>query len=102
MKTQYRDPDGLLNCISNVSHDTAQFRMLVNASEEFDPSMIRRSSFITDAQRKMLLDRASKPLELKSQARVYFRRLFGRELPAFVPTLFIPIVLKSYLLYEHN
>ncbi|XP_053665443.1 ankyrin-1-like [Anopheles marshallii] len=102
LKTQYRDPDGLLNCLSNLHHESAGFRIILDAAEEFDPCMIRRNQQITDEQRDLLVERASVPRKLKSQIRAYYRRLFGRNLCEFVPPLFIPSELKNYLLYEHS
>lgn len=102
MKTQYRDPDGLLNCLSHVPGDSSVFDTLLTAAEEFDPCMIRRNSHISDTQRKLLLDQATSPLALKSQSRAFFRKMFGRSLPESVPCLFIPISLRGYLLYEHS
>uniref|UniRef100_A0A8W7PDH5 SOCS box domain-containing protein n=1 Tax=Anopheles coluzzii TaxID=1518534 RepID=A0A8W7PDH5_ANOCL len=102
LKTQYRDPDGLLNCLSNLHHESAAFRIILDAAEEFDPCMIRRNQQLTDEQRDLLVERASVPRKLKSQIRAHYRRLFGRNLGEFVPPLFIPSELKSYLLYEHS
>lgn len=102
MKTQFRDPDGLLNCFNNITDKNQILETLVGAAEEFDPCMIRRNSYLTPDQRKLLLDQASVPLTLKAQSRAFFRKLFGRSLPESVPNLFIPITLRRYLLYEHS
>uniref|UniRef100_A0A182SZ53 ANK_REP_REGION domain-containing protein n=1 Tax=Anopheles maculatus TaxID=74869 RepID=A0A182SZ53_9DIPT len=90
LKTQYRDPDGLLNCLSNLHHESDAFRIILDAAEEFDPCMIRRNQQLTDEQRDLLGERASVPRKLKSQIRAHYRRLFGRNLCEFVPPLFIP------------
>lgn len=102
MKTQFRDPDGLLNCLTNIPADSEVFRMLLDACEEYDPCMIRRNSHLTEEQREILLDKSSCPLTLKRLSRGYFRQLFGRTLPVNVPELFVPRTLRGYLLYEHN
>lgn len=102
MKTQFRDPDGLLNCLSNITADSPVFEALLGASEEFDPCMIRRNTHLTHRQRAMLLDRSSKPLTLKAISRAYFRKVLGRSLPEVVPNFFIPKMLHKFLLYEHN
>ncbi|XP_055599641.1 ankyrin-1-like isoform X1 [Uranotaenia lowii] len=102
LKTQFRDPDGLLNFVSNMDPKSDSFRILLEAAEEFDPCMIRRNALLKPEQRKLLLQRATSPMTLKSRLRAHFRRIFGRNLPVFVPSLFIPQELKSYLLYEHS
>lgn len=102
MRTQYRDSDGILNCLSKTPYYTAVFDNLLEAAEEFDIAMIKRNIHLSDGQRKKLLQKAKQPLTLKSLARGHFRRLFGRTLPENVPCLFIPQTLKRYLLYEHN
>lgn len=99
MKTQFRDPNGLLNCLSTVPADT--FEMLLEATEEFDNSMIRRNPHLTDNQRRLILKKASTPLPLKFQARTFFRKILGRALPESVPSLFIPLTLRRYLLFEN-
>ncbi|XP_055683669.1 ankyrin repeat and SOCS box protein 3-like [Lutzomyia longipalpis] len=102
LKTQYRDPDGLLNCLATVSADSDVFKDLLASAEEFDPCMIRRSNYLTEDQKKLLLQVATNPVPLKAQCRTFFRRLWGRTLPENVPSLFVPQVLKKYLLYEHS
>lgn len=102
MKTQFRDPAGLLNCLTNVAAETRLFEELINVAEEFDTSMIRRNIHLTVEQKQLLMDKASAPLSLKSQCRTLFRHLFGRTLSENVPSLFIPQMLKKYLLYEHS
>lgn len=82
--------------------ESEAFRIVLDAAEEFDPCMIRRNRDLNDAQRMLLLERATTPISLKSRLRAHFRRMFGRNLPEFVPSLFIPRELQSYLLYEHS
>lgn len=102
MKTQYRDPDGLLNVLDNVPAESEVFHTLLDAAEEFDPCMIRRNTHLTPDQRELLILKSSIPLSLKALSRSFFRKLFGRDLPESVPFLFIPDILKRYLLYEHS
>ncbi|XP_058448391.1 putative ankyrin repeat protein RF_0381 isoform X2 [Malaya genurostris] len=102
LKTQFRDSDGLLNCLNNMDPKSQSFRIILESAEEFDPCMIRRNRDLGDYQRKFLLERATTPVPLKSRVRAHFRRMFGRNLPEFVPSLFIPRELQSYLLYEHS
>lgn len=100
MKTQFRDPDGLLNCLSHLTGDSPVFITLLESAEEFDPCMIRRNPHLNLRQRSLLLQKSSEPLSLQSLSRVFFRKLFGRELPSKVPSLDVPQMLHKYLLYE--
>lgn len=102
IKSQYRDADGILNCIANIPAESRVFEKLIEASELFDSSVIRRSLSLSDEQRKILWARAKTPICLKNQCRVFFRKLYGRTLPENVPTLFIPQTVKKYLLYEYD
>lgn len=100
MKTQFRDPDGLLNCLNNLSYDSTVFQLLLDASDEFDPCMIRRNKDLTIKQRSSLLDRSSKPLTLQHITRSFLRRYFKQKMPESVPQLEVPQVLREYLLFE--
>lgn len=100
MKTQFRDPDGLLNCLTNLTPDSLVFTHLVESAEEFDPCMIRRTNHVTIRQRTYLMEKATTPLSLQSTTRAFFRKLFGRTLPEKVPQLEMPAMLYKYLLYE--
>lgn len=100
MKTQFRDPDGLLNCLTNLTSDSPVFKHLIESAEEFDPCMIRRTQHLTIKQRSQLLKIATTPLTLQSITRAFFRRRFGRQLPEIVPQLDTPKMLHRYLLYE--
>lgn len=102
MRTQFRDPDGLLNCLRNIPSYTRVFEVLLATAECFDIAMIKRNLHLTDHQRKKLSIKAKSPISLKSIARNHFRSLFGHTLPEKVPLLFIPLELRSYLLCEHH
>lgn len=101
-RTQFRDPDGLLNCLRNVGAYSRVFEILLEVAECFDIAMIKRNLHLTDSQRRKLLEKAKTPIPLKSLARNYFRSAFGRSLPNVVPCFFIPETLRSYLLCEHH
>lgn len=58
MKTQFRDPDGLLNYLGNVPEGI--FAALINTAEEFDPCMIRRNVHLSEEQKRLLLEKASR------------------------------------------
>lgn len=100
MKTQFRDPDGLLNCLSNLTSDSLVFKYLIESAEEFDPCMIRRTQHLTIKQRSQLLKKATDPLSLQSVCRAFFRKVYGRLLPEVVPQLDTPKMLHRYLLFE--
>jgi hypothetical protein len=100
MKTQFRDPDGLLNCMNNLNCDSLVFKHLVESAEEFDPCMIRRTQHLTIKMRAMIMEKATQPLTLQATTRAFFRRLFGNTLPQKVPQLEMPKMLYKYLLYE--
>lgn len=100
MKTQFRDPDGLLNCLTNLTGDDPVFLHLLEATDEFDPCMIRRNPHLNLRQRSLLIEKSSKPLTLQAISRGYFRKVFGRELPSKVPSLELPPMLHKYLLFE--
>lgn len=100
MKTQFRDPDGILNCLTNLPPDSRVFEHLVESAEEFDPCMIRRTQHVTLKQRAQLLKKGTNPLSLQSVSRAFFRSFYGRLLPEKVPQLELPKMLHKYLLYE--
>lgn len=100
MKTQFRDPDGLLNCLNNISYDSPVFQLLLDAADEFDPCMIRRNQHLTIKQRSNLLEKSSKPLTLQHISRSFYRRYFGQKMPESVPRLEIPQILREYMLFE--
>jgi len=100
MKTQFRDPDGLLNCLSNLTGDSPIFRHLLESAEEFDPCMIRRNPHLNLRQRSLLLEKSSAPLSLQVITRAFFRKRLGRTLPEVVPSFEVPAMLHKYLLYE--
>ncbi|KAG6454649.1 hypothetical protein O3G_MSEX008817 [Manduca sexta] len=102
MKTQFRDPDGILNHLQNVT--SAEyihiFYQLLEAAEAFDLCMIKRNNIVTATQKQNLIERAKNPISLLPQVRIYLRRYFGPSLPDIVHTLEIPKTLHQYLLFE--
>lgn len=102
MRTQFRDPDGLLNCLRNVASYSRVFEVLLESAESFDIAMIKRNLHLTDSQRKKLLQKAKSPIPLKAMVRNYFRSTMGRSLPEKVSCLFMPETLRSYLLCERH
>nr|CAD7257178.1 unnamed protein product [Timema shepardi] len=81
MKTQFRDPHGLLNYLQNLAQHPSLFITMLEAAESFDICMIRRSSFLTESQKQLLLQLATQPLPLRQQTRLFLRRYVGKNLP---------------------
>lgn len=100
MKTQYRDPDGVLNCLAKVTEDSDLFRLLCAAGECYSSETIKRTNYLTPGQKDVLLKEADVPKSLKSQIRIYYKKLYGRELISLADELEVPRTLKRYILYE--
>lgn len=102
MKTQFRDPDGILNHLQNVTSEEHQhiFYQILEAAESFDLCMIKRNNVLTAAQKDTLIQYAKNPISLLAQTRIFFRRYFGTSLVKNVPKLEIPTILHRYLLFE--
>nr|XP_022899741.1 ankyrin-3-like isoform X2 [Onthophagus taurus] len=103
MKTQFRDPDGILNSLQNVMNSPTKsiFRLLVEATESFDVCMIRRSSILTQEQKDLLVNLARTPLSLRRQIRLYLRKKFGRKLVDGIDSFDLPKCLNKYLLFDY-
>lgn len=105
MKTQFRDPDGVLNCLHNIGPDVDQavFFLLTEACESFDPCMIRRSQILSPDQKAAIAALASTPLTLRRQTRLFLRRLFGgNKIVSGASRLGLPITLHKYLLFDYS
>nr|XP_032525784.1 ankyrin repeat and protein kinase domain-containing protein 1-like isoform X1 [Danaus plexippus plexippus] len=104
MKTQFRDPDGILNHLQNVTSVESQhiFYLLLEAAEAFDLCMIKRNNILQPKQKQALIDRAKTPISLLAQARIFFRRFFGPTLIHAIKTFEIPKTLQRYLLFEYS
>ncbi|XP_059046801.1 ankyrin-3-like [Achroia grisella] len=102
MKTQFRDPDGILNHLQNVTAEQYQhiFYLLLEATEAFDLCMIKRNSVLTPTQKQALTQRAMLPIPLIAQCRVFLRKYFSTSLIDVVDKLEVPKTLHRYLLFE--
>lgn len=102
MKTQFRDPDGILNHLQNVTSEEYEhiFYILLEAAESFDLCMIKRNNTLKPTQKQTLIERAKNPISLLAQTRIFLRKFFGTTLIKVVKKLEIPKILHSYLLYE--
>lgn len=102
IKTQFRDPHGILNSLQNTADKPRLLKALLEAAESFDPCMIRRSSSLTDAQKELVMEAARTPLPLTHQERLIVRKLCGTKLPKIVRKLQLPQSLHRYLLYDFH
>ncbi|XP_056643167.1 ankyrin-3-like isoform X1 [Diorhabda sublineata] len=104
MKTQFRDPDGMLNYLQNVISDDCLsiFFLLLESSESFDPCMIRRNNVLSPEQKAALLKLSTCPLSLKRQVRLYLRKLLGPKLLTIVSDFDLPKCLTKYLLFDYS
>lgn len=106
MKTQFRDPDGILNSLHHVAgagSNKGIFFLLLEACESFDLCMIRRNNVISLEQKGLLLELASCPLTLRRQVRLFLRKkLGGKELLEAVDGFEIPECLRKYLLFDYS
>ncbi|KAF5284604.1 hypothetical protein FQA39_LY16962 [Lamprigera yunnana] len=104
LKTQFRDPDGILNSLHNVvaSNADSVFYMLLEGCESFDSCMIRRNNIIKDEQKKLLLELAKCPLTLRRQVRLFLRKCLGRELIEIAHKLEIPRCEKMVASNNHT
>lgn len=102
MKTQFRDPDGILNHLQNVTLEEYQhiYYLLLNAAESFDLCMIKRNNILTPTQKEALIKRAKTPIALLAQVRIFIRKMFGTDLVKVVNKLDIPTIMHRYLLFE--
>ncbi|XP_072948656.1 ankyrin repeat domain-containing protein 61-like isoform X2 [Epargyreus clarus] len=102
MKTQFRDPDGILNHLQNVTSEEHQhiFYILLEAAEAYDLCMIKRNNIVTPIQKQHLIEKAKTPISLLAQVRIYFRKYFGPTLVHVVGKMEVPTILHKYLLFE--
>ncbi|XP_026734687.1 ankyrin-3-like isoform X2 [Trichoplusia ni] len=102
MKTQFRDPDGILNHLQNVTSEEYQhiFYLLLEAAEAFDLCMIKRNNTVTAIQKEALITRAKTPISLIAQTRIFLRRYFKTSLCEIVHDLELPKILHQYLLFN--
>lgn len=102
MKTQFRDPHGILNSLQNLSKYPSLFLTLAEAAESFDLCMIRRSSLLNEEQKQLLIESSTQPLSLRHQVRLFLHRYLGMKLPHVVEELPLPVILHRYLMYEFS
>ncbi|XP_063898666.1 ankyrin-3 isoform X2 [Helicoverpa armigera] len=102
MKTQFRDPDGILNHLQNVTSEEYQhiFYLLLEAAEAFDLCMIKRNNSVTAVQKETLIQRAKTPISLLAQTRIFLRRYFKTTLVDVVQDIELPKILHQYLLFN--
>ena len=102
LKSQLRDPQGILNCLQNNGTQDELMLELLDAAESFDPPMIRRCPSFSSELRSIALDKSRNPSSLQHQCRLYLRKYLGTRLPGRIEELELPPTLASYLLFEFN
>lgn len=104
MKTQFRDPDGILNSLQNVVQTDSKgiFFLLLEACEAFDLCMIRRNVTLTQEWKDIIVEMAKSPLPLLNQTRLHMRKKMGRRLIDTVESFELPKTLNKYLLFDYS
>lgn len=102
MKTQYRDPDGILNCLNRVSEESDLFDLLIGAGEQYDAETIKRTNYLTEGQKQILIREAGIPRTMKAQVRTWLARRIGRLTVSVIEDFELPRTLIGYLLYDYN
>ncbi|OXA38081.1 Ankyrin-2 [Folsomia candida] len=100
IKSQFRDPLGILNCLANLAQHHDLFNEVLASAEDFDPPIIRRCPALSAEQKTHVLTLSKTPLSLKHQARLYLRDTLGKKLPYVMSELGLPKVLVKYVLFE--
>jgi len=100
LKSQFRHPLGILNCLENVALDDQLLEEILLSAESFDRPMIRRSSALSEEQKEIALNMSVTPMSLKHQTRLFLRKLLGSRLPSLAHALELPHVLAHYLLFQ--
>lgn len=100
LKTQFRDPLGLIGSLPNVTKNEQIFQLILEAAQSFDLVSIKYKRNIAPDCKMQLMNLASNPLPLKHQSRLFLRDHLQRKLHLKVPRLDIPVTLQSYLLFD--
>ena len=100
LKTQHRDPLGLISILPLATKTQRVFQLILEAAQSFDRVTIKHKRNIAPDCKELLMNLASNPLPLKHQSRVYLRDHLQRKLDSKVKQLDIPVTLQSYLLFE--
>jgi len=100
LKSQFRDPMGLLNSLPDLSQLPGLFELLASSADSYDPPILRRSRALSEQQRAELLLAARTPRPLLNTTRDVIRRLMGVRLRAQAGKLEVPRELHSFLRFE--
>ncbi|KAK2712327.1 hypothetical protein QYM36_011122 [Artemia franciscana] len=98
-KSQFRHPLGILNSISNAFNNYEVLLQLLDASEKFDITQMKRIR-IPDEVRDFVINTATNPMSLKHGARLVIRNILGSGVLSVLPQLELPRVLHRYLCFE--
>ncbi|XP_043240910.1 serine/threonine-protein phosphatase 6 regulatory ankyrin repeat subunit C-like [Amphibalanus amphitrite] len=100
LKSQFRDPMGLLNSLPDLHELAGLYEVLASSADSFDPPILRRSRALSERQREQLLLLARAPRPLLALTRDAIRRAMGRRLRHGAALLELPRELQQFLLYQ--
>ena len=100
LKTQFRDPLGLISILPSVTRNEPVFQLILEAAQSFDWVTLKHKRNIEPNCKTLLMNLATNPLSLKHQSRIFLRSHLKGRLHLKVPQLDIPVTLQSYLLFE--
>ncbi|XP_037083077.1 ankyrin repeat and SOCS box protein 10-like [Pollicipes pollicipes] len=99
LKSQFRDPMGLLNSLPDLRHLPGLFEVLASSADAFDPPILRRSRSLSEEQRRRLLLQARTPRPLLHVTRDVIRRAMPGRLCQDAKQLVLPHELHEFLLF---
>ena len=99
LKSQHRDPLGMLSILPALSKHREMFLSVVEAAQSFDYILIKRLRVAPDL-REYCMQIASNPPPLTQICRLYLRQYLRRNFDHKVSEMEIPVILKKYLLFE--
>ena len=104
-KTQFRDPNGVLNSLLNVIYTNRDsiLLLLLQANESLDVCMLRKRSVAVLDQETILFRTVRCPLSLKRQVRLYlWKVLGGNRVMDLVESFELPKCLEKFLLFYNS
>lgn len=95
-----RDPHGVLNLVKKFSSKDDILRLLVDAAFYFDVDTIKNHDLLAPEAKQYLVALGNSPRGLKHLIRMSIHALLNTCLPSKVQRLPLPLLLKSYLLFN--
>ena len=98
----YRKPDPfcVLHFVHCMKNYPEMFEFLVLAGRRYDVLAVHANEALPDDFKEFLVETARRPRELKHLCRVLIHDMLRPHIPQKVPSLTLPKLLKSYLLYK--